>query len=66
MHIIFNGEPRTVDSHTTVAELLVALEVSSRHVAVEVNLDVVPRERHGEHELNDGDRVEVVTLVGGG
>ena len=49
MHIIFNGEPRTVDSHTTVAELLVALEVSSRHVAVEVNLDVVPRERHGEH-----------------
>ena len=66
MNIIFNGEPRTVELRTTVAELLAALPVPPRHVAVEVNLDVVPRERHGEHELNDGDRVEVVTLVGGG
>ena len=66
MNIIFNGEPRSVDSRMTVAELLVALQVPQQHVAVEVNLDVIPRERHGEQELHDGDRVEVVTLVGGG
>ena len=36
------------------------------YVAVEVNLELVPRRRHAEHVLRDGDRVEVVTLVGGG
>jgi sulfur carrier protein len=35
-------------------------------VAVEVNLEVVPRDRHAETTLHDGDRLEVVTLVGGG
>ena len=36
------------------------------HVAVEVNLDVIPRAEHRDKILSDGDRVEVVTLVGGG
>jgi len=42
------------------------LGVAQPHVAVEVNLEVVPRAEHGEAVLRDGDRVEVVTLVGGG
>ena len=50
----------------TVADLLATMEVAPKHVAVEVNLEIVPRSRLAEHRLSAGDRVEIVTLVGGG
>ena len=61
-----NGESRLVSPGTTISALLAELGVEPRRVAVEVNLDVVPRARHAEHHLVAGDRVEIVTLVGGG
>jgi thiamine biosynthesis protein ThiS len=64
--IIINGSPREVADGATVAQLLGELNVTARHVAVEVNLELVPRQRHGEHRLLPGDRLELVTLVGGG
>jgi sulfur carrier protein len=64
--ITLNGEPRQARAGSTVAELLASMEITTRHVAVEVNLEIVPRSRHAEHRLQPGDRVEVVTLVGGG
>ena len=66
MRIFFNGDPREVDDGTTIAALLQQLGLEPRHVAVEVNLQLVPRDRHHEHLLQDEDRLEVVTLVGGG
>lgn len=66
MEIFFNGERRDVPEGTSVAALLRHLEIQPRQVAVEVNLELVPRGRHAEHLLADGDRLEVVTLVGGG
>ena len=66
MKIEFNGQPRTVPSGATVAALLDELKLIPKHVAVEVNLNLIPRERHASHQLRDGDVVEVVTLVGGG
>jgi sulfur carrier protein len=64
--VIVNGEPREVAPTLTVAELLRQLEVSPRGVAVEVNLQVIPRSQHEQYRLNEGDRLESVTLVGGG
>lgn len=64
--ITVNGEPRQVASGTTVAELLESLRLEPRHVAVEVNLELVPRAAHLHRRLAEGDRLEVVTLVGGG
>ena len=64
--MIVNGEALAVDDGATVADLLVRLGVASQAVAVEVNLDLVPRAQHAEVRLTEGDRVEVVTLVGGG
>jgi sulfur carrier protein len=61
-----NGTPREVPDGTTISTLLGELELAARHVAVEVNLELVPRARHAEHRLRDADRLEVVTLVGGG
>lgn len=66
MNITLNGELREVASGTTVAQLLESLRLDPRTLAVEVNLDVVPRGRHAQCVLNDGDRLEIVTLVGGG
>jgi thiamine biosynthesis protein ThiS len=76
MQITVNGEPRTVDDRLTVADLLARLRqerTDSRPggsaldaCAVEVNRTLVPRRRHPEHSLADGDTVEIVTLVGGG
>lgn len=66
MEIIVNGQPREVPDGLTVAGLLEELQITVRHVAVEVNQQLVPRGQHPQHRLQRGDRLEVVTLVGGG
>jgi sulfur carrier protein len=66
LKILVNGTPREVPEGATISALLGELELESRHVAVEVNLELVPRARHAEHRLREADRLEVVTLVGGG
>lgn len=66
MMIHLNGQPRDIPAGCTVAELLMEMQMEPRFVAVEVNLQVVPRAQHGQHVLQEGDRLEIVTLVGGG
>jgi len=64
--LTINGEPRTIAAGTTPRDLLASLGFGSRPVAVEINGEVVPRARLADHPLRDGDRLEIVTLVGGG
>jgi thiazole synthase len=66
MTIAVNGRELPIEPGTTVLGLLAHLRLSVRQVAVERNLDLVPRAEFGTTHLADGDRVEVVTLVGGG
>lgn len=66
MTIFVNGESKTLRDEATVAELLAEMKIAVRHVAVELNLEIVPRSAHAHQKLRDGDRLEVVTLVGGG
>ena len=66
VEIVCNGRPRTVADGTTVAALVAELGLEPRHVAVEVNLELVPRAQHAARQLVAGDRLEIVTLVGGG
>jgi thiamine biosynthesis protein ThiS len=61
-----NGEPREITDGSTISDVLAELNLSVRHVAVEVNCEIVPRAKHGGHVLEEGDRLEIVTLVGGG
>jgi sulfur carrier protein len=61
-----NGEAREIEAGSSVSDLLRDLGVTQPHVAVELNLEVVPRAQHADTPLRDGDRLEVVTLVGGG
>lgn len=66
MNIVVNGQSREIEPGTTLARLLVALEMQPRYLAVERNFELVPRARHAECVLADGDTLEIVTLVGGG
>jgi sulfur carrier protein len=66
VEVSVNGQARQVREGTTVAQLVESLELKTKYVAVEVNLQLVPRQEHAEHGLAEGDRVEIVTLVGGG
>jgi sulfur carrier protein len=64
--VTLNGTKREVPEGTTVLALLEGAGIDRRRCAVEVNLEVVPKARHGERALAPGDRVEIVTMVGGG
>jgi sulfur carrier protein len=64
--VIVNGQPREMSERTTVHGLICILGLDKAACAAEVNRELVPKRRHAEHELRDGDSVELVTLVGGG
>jgi thiamine biosynthesis protein ThiS len=64
--ITLNGIKREVEAGVSVAALLAELGLSAQAVAVERNLELVPRARLALVRLEPGDRVEIVTLVGGG
>ena len=66
MNITINGKERTVEQPCSVHELLAQCGLDRSPCAVEVNAQLVPKRNHAEHALQDGDQVEVVTLVGGG
>jgi sulfur carrier protein len=66
VEIRLNGETRDVADSVSLAGLLQVLGVANRRVAVELNRDIVPRERFATTRLAPGDVVEVVQFVGGG
>lgn len=66
MLLTINGEARAFEDVTDVAALVRALGLDPRKVAVERNLEIVPRSTYGRVELADGDRLEIVQFVGGG
>ena len=66
MRIQLNGESLELPDGETVADLLVRLDLTGRRVAVERNLDIVPRSQHADTTLTEGDSVEVVHAIGGG
>jgi len=66
MRIHINGEDRTVENVSNVAELVAWLGLETRKVGVERNLEIVPRSLHADTPVTEGDRFEVVTFIGGG
>jgi sulfur carrier protein len=66
MDIRLNGDALALPAPCTLAELLVAQGLAERRVAVEVNGEIIPRGRHADHVIADGDVVEIVHALGGG
>jgi thiamine biosynthesis protein ThiS len=66
IQLLVNGELHTILSGSTVAGLLHQLDIRSDRVAVEVNLQIVERDGFETCTLQEGDRVEIISFIGGG
>lgn len=66
MRLTLNGETRAIEGAQTVAALVERLGLDGRKVAVERNLEIVPRSAYERTALDDGDRIEIVHFIGGG
>jgi len=64
--LFVNGDARDLPDGATIESLLAALGIDRRQIAVERNQEIVPRAEHATTPLAEGDRVEIVTMVGGG
>jgi len=66
MNIILNGEQRKIPDASTAAGLVELLELAERRIAMEVNLEIVPRGDYANYLLQEDDKVEIVHAIGGG
>ena len=66
MKLQINGEERTFDGQFTLSRLIESLGMKSDRVAIELNREIIPRDRWADTTLNDGDELEMVHFVGGG
>ncbi|MCB1888128.1 MAG: sulfur carrier protein ThiS [Rhodocyclaceae bacterium] len=66
IHVVLNGQPESLPDTLSIAALLEARGLVGKRLAVERNGEIVPRSRHAETWLAEGDRLEIVVAVGGG
>ena len=66
MRLLLNGEERDIAGISSIADLVAHLGLDARKVAVERNLEIAPRSTYADTALADGDRIEIVTFIGGG
>lgn len=66
IELTVNGETKSVNAGLSVSGLLEELQINGRKVAVERNLEIVPKSLYAETQLESGDRLEIVAFVGGG
>lgn len=66
MNITLNGKTHQLDDNATIEALINSLELGDKRIAVEVNLEIIPRSEHNTYQLQADDRVEVVHAIGGG
>ncbi|GAA0789574.1 sulfur carrier protein ThiS [Marinobacterium sediminicola] len=66
MQIQVNGDALDVSENVTLAELVDQLELTGKRIAIELNLEIIPRSEHASTRLNAGDQVEIVHAIGGG
>ncbi len=66
MQVYINGERQALSETITVAALLERNGLAGKRIAVEINEAIVPRSQHGERQVIDGDRIEIIHAIGGG
>ena len=66
MELIINGDQRLIDSSYSLMDLLVSLEMTQGHIAIELNGEIIPKSTFQQQQLSDGDKIEIVQAIGGG
>lgn len=66
MDILLNGETKAIAEGMTARQLIQELGLENRRLAMEVNMEILPRSRFDDYKFQDGDKVEIVHAIGGG
>ncbi len=66
MQVNINGQSRDLPTGATAADLIDLLGLGGKRLAMEINEELLPRSRYPDHQLRDGDTVEIVHAIGGG
>ena len=66
MQITLNGEAKMLEKATTIAGLVADLQLDAKKIAIEKNLEIVPKSHYEEERVHDGDAIEIVECIGGG
>ena len=66
MNIILNNTTNNVPNNITIEGLLLLNNIKSKYIAVEINKKTIPKSKYRECQLSEGDRIEIITAIGGG
>ena len=66
MNILLNNKSEALFDGSTVQKLLEDKNIKSKYFAVEINRKIIPKSVHSKHIIKDGDRIEIITAIGGG
>ncbi len=66
MNILLNNKPETIFDGSTIKKLLEQKKIQDKYFAVEINRKIIPKSKHDSHVIKDGDKIEIVTAIGGG
>ena len=66
MILLVNGENLEIDAHANAHDLITRLGYQDQRIALEVNEAIIPKSKHLEFDLNEGDKIEIIKAVGGG
>ena len=66
MNILLNNKPEKLFDGSTVEKLLEDKNIKNKYFAVEINRKVIPKSTHHTHVIRDGDKIEIITAIGGG
>ncbi|MFL2552598.1 MAG: sulfur carrier protein ThiS [Gammaproteobacteria bacterium] len=66
MNILLNNVPEKIFAGSTVKNLLENKNIKNKYYAVEINKKIIPKSNHETHLIKDGDKIEIITAIGGG
>ena len=66
MNILLNNKPETIFDGLTIKKLLEQKNIQNKYFAVEINQKIIPKSDHGSYLIKDGDKIEIITAIGGG
>ena len=66
MRIILNDKVNYVEENISIEQMLIIKEIKNLYIAVEINKEIVPKSKYSKCNLSEGDRIEIITAVGGG
>ncbi len=66
MNILLNNKPETLFDGLTIKKLLEHKNIKNKYFAEEINRKIIPKSAHDSHIIKDGDKIEIITAIGGG